>query len=91
MNVDVDDDWTQTAFFEKRHSRGDIVDCAEPATACTSGVVLARRDGDRPYFGSIPDFAKPGKGYAISGVSKDSPSAKGGLQGLTATAIAAKG
>ena len=42
---------------------------------------MARRDGDRPYFGSIPDFAKPGKGYAISGVSKDSPSAKGGLIG----------
>ena len=42
---------------------------------------MARRDGDRPYFGSIPDFAKPGKGYAISGVSKDSPAAKGGLLG----------
>ena len=42
---------------------------------------MARRDGDRPYFGSIPDFSKPGKGYAISGVSKDSPSAKGGLLG----------
>lgn len=42
---------------------------------------MARGDGDRPYFGSIPDFSKPGKGYAISGVSKDSPSAKGGLLG----------
>ncbi|RLS35284.1 MAG: PDZ domain-containing protein [Planctomycetota bacterium] len=41
---------------------------------------MARRDGDRPYFGSIPDFANPGKGYAISGVSKDSPAAQGGLQ-----------
>jgi hypothetical protein len=38
------------------------------------------RGGDRPYFGSIPDFGKPGKGYAISGVAKDSPAAKGGLQ-----------
>ena len=37
--------------------------------------------GDRPYFGSIPDFAKPGGGYAITGVSKDSPAATGGLQG----------
>jgi hypothetical protein len=37
------------------------------------------RGGDRPYFGSIPDFGKPGKGYAISGVAKDSPAAKGGL------------
>jgi len=35
--------------------------------------------GDRPYFGSIPDFGKPGGGYSISGVAKDSPAAKGGL------------
>jgi hypothetical protein len=39
------------------------------------------RGGDRPYFGSIPDFGKPGGGYAISGVSKESPAARGGLQG----------
>ena len=38
------------------------------------------RGGDRPYFGSIPDFGKPGKGYAISGASKDSPAARGGLK-----------
>lgn len=39
------------------------------------------RGGDRPYFGSIPDFGKPGGGYAISGVTKDSPAAQGGLLG----------
>lgn len=39
------------------------------------------RSGDRPYFGSIPDFAEDVEGYAISGVAKDSPAAKGGLQG----------
>ncbi|MFM8414240.1 MAG: M28 family peptidase [Planctomycetota bacterium] len=39
------------------------------------------RGGDRPYFGSIPDFGKPGGGYAISGVAKDSPAARGGLAG----------
>jgi len=39
------------------------------------------RGGDRPYFGSIPDFGKPGDGYAISGVAKDSPAARGGLAG----------
>jgi hypothetical protein len=38
------------------------------------------RGGDRPYFGSIPDFGKPGGGYAITGVTKDSPAAAGGLQ-----------
>ncbi len=37
------------------------------------------RGGDRPYFGSIPDFGKPQKGYAISGVAKDSPASRGGL------------
>jgi hypothetical protein len=39
------------------------------------------RGGDRPYFGSIPDFGKPGGGYAITGVTKGSPAAEGGLQG----------
>ena len=39
------------------------------------------RGGDRPYFGSIPDFGKPGKGYAITGATKDSPAARGGLKG----------
>ncbi len=39
------------------------------------------RGGDRPYFGSIPDFGKPGGGYAITGATKGSPAAEGGLQG----------
>lgn len=39
------------------------------------------RSGSRPYFGSIPDFASEGKGYAINGVSPDSPADKGGLKG----------
>lgn len=56
-------------------TRGDrpaYVEVAAPAFA---------RGGDRPYFGSIPDFGSPGSGYAISGVAKESPAAKGGLQG----------
>ena len=56
-------------------TRGDrpaYVEVAAPAFA---------RGGDRPYFGSIPDFGNPGSGYAISGVAKESPAAKGGLQG----------
>jgi membrane-associated protease RseP (regulator of RpoE activity) len=36
--------------------------------------------GDRPYFGSIPDFAQDQPGYALSGVAKDSPAEKGGLK-----------
>jgi hypothetical protein len=37
-------------------------------------------DGDRPYFGSIPDFGQEAPGYAISGVTKDSPAERGGLK-----------
>jgi len=36
-------------------------------------------DGDRPYFGSIPEFGVADPGYAISGVTKGSPAEKGGL------------
>ena len=56
-------------------TRGDrpaYVEVAAPAFA---------RGGDRPYFGSSPDFGNPGSGYAISGVAKESPAAKGGLEG----------
>lgn len=52
-----------------------------PSYVEVASTMFARGGGDRPYFGSIPDFGKPGKGYAISGVTKDSPAAKGGLQG----------
>ena len=36
--------------------------------------------GDRPYFGSIPDFAQDKPGYALMGVTQDGPAAKAGLQ-----------
>ncbi|MEX0713907.1 MAG: M20/M25/M40 family metallo-hydrolase [Pirellulales bacterium] len=36
--------------------------------------------GDRPYFGSIPDFAQQAPGYAISGVANQSPAQKAGLK-----------
>ncbi len=37
--------------------------------------------GDRPYFGSIPDFAQDQPGYALNGVAKESPAEKAGLKG----------
>ncbi len=37
--------------------------------------------GDRPYFGSIPDFGEPTDGFAISGVTKGGPAENGGLKG----------
>lgn len=36
--------------------------------------------GDRPYFGSIPDFAQDKPGYALMGVTKGSPAEKAGLR-----------
>ncbi|MFM8702665.1 MAG: M28 family peptidase, partial [Planctomycetia bacterium] len=52
-----------------------------PAYIEVASKQFARGGGDRPYFGSIPDFGKPGKGYAITGATKDSPAARGGLKG----------
>ena len=37
-------------------------------------------DGDRPYVGTIPDFAQEQPGYGISGATKDSPADKAGLK-----------
>ncbi len=36
--------------------------------------------GDRPYFGSVPDFAQEVEGYALSGVTKDGPAERAGLK-----------
>lgn len=40
----------------------------------------AQRGGNRPYFGTIPDFASEGEGYGISGAAPGSPAEKGGLK-----------
>jgi S1-C subfamily serine protease len=37
--------------------------------------------GDRPYFGSIPDFSQDQPGYALTGVTKGGPAEKAGLKG----------
>jgi len=59
----------------------DLATTSRPEYREVASSMFARGGGDRPYFGSIPDFGKPGGGYAISGVAKDSPAAAGGLQG----------
>lgn len=41
----------------------------------------AQRGGNRPYFGTIPDFASEGEGYGITGAAPGSPADKGGLKG----------
>ena len=52
-----------------------------PAYVEVASTQFAGGGGDRPYFGSIPDFGTSQEGYAISGVAKDSPAARGGLEG----------
>ena len=46
----------------------------------STGRQTANRDGDRPYFGSIPDFGQAGEGYALMGVAKDAPAERAGLK-----------
>ncbi len=38
------------------------------------------RQGNRPYFGSIPDFGSEAKGYVLQGVTPGSPADMGGLK-----------
>lgn len=38
-------------------------------------------DSDRPYLGTIPDFASNGEGLALTGVSPSGPAAKAGIKG----------
>lgn len=45
-----------------------------------TGMASLERTGNRPYFGSIPDFGKDVAGYAIQGVAPGSPADKGGLK-----------
>ena len=37
-------------------------------------------DADRPYVGTIPDFGGEAEGYALQGVTKDSPADKAGIK-----------
>ncbi len=42
--------------------------------------IVASGDGERPYFGSIPDYADEVEGLALSGVSPGGPADQGGLK-----------
>ncbi|MEX1232090.1 MAG: M20/M25/M40 family metallo-hydrolase [Planctomycetaceae bacterium] len=50
-------------------------DYVEVQTPVTLG-----RSGNRPYFGSIPDFGNEEPGYAISGTAPNSPAANAGIE-----------
>lgn len=47
----------------------------------TKSAKRAGGGGDRPYFGSIPDFAQDQPGYALTGVTKDGPAERAGIRG----------
>lgn len=51
-----------------------------PAYVEVAQPAMAQRGGNRPYFGTIPDFGSEGEGYAISGAAPGSPADKGGLK-----------
>ncbi|MBX3413502.1 MAG: M20/M25/M40 family metallo-hydrolase [Pirellulales bacterium] len=52
----------------------------QAATAAAHPMGGGGGDGDRPYFGSIPDFATEGEGYALGGVTAGGPAEKAGLK-----------
>ena len=51
-----------------------------PKYAETNSPMLAA-GGDRPYFGSIPDFSQDQPGYALTGVTKGGPAERAGIRG----------
>ncbi|MBI1313352.1 M20/M25/M40 family metallo-hydrolase [bacterium] len=65
----VQDMVVQTAEIQKR-----------PEYVEVAGHAEVQRSGNRPYFGSIPDFGSEDEGYAISGASPGSPADKAGLK-----------
>ncbi|MCC7085159.1 MAG: M20/M25/M40 family metallo-hydrolase [Pirellulales bacterium] len=51
----------------------------KPTYQEAKGKPEVAKSGDRPYFGSIPDFSQDQPGYSLMGVSKGSPAEKAGL------------
>lgn len=83
------DDWEKINVAGMRR----IVDFLEEVVAATAAnperpgyIALPQRatltrSGNRPYFGSIPDFSTDTAGYAIQGVAPGSPADLAGLRG----------
>ena len=54
---------------------------ARPTFVQVKRAAIAMGDGDRPWLGSIPDFASNEEGLRITGVSPGSPAEKAGMKG----------
>ena len=59
----------------------DLANADRRPTYQATGRPKQLSSGDRPYFGSIPDFSQQVEGYALGGVAKGGPAEKAGLQG----------
>ena len=57
-----------------------LAEASDPPHFQESTAVAAGGGGDRPYFGSVPDFSSDTTGYALAGVTKDSPADKAGFK-----------
>lgn len=83
------DDWDKINFEGMTRVVGLVEDMVmltaktekRPEYVSVPGSAQVGRSGNRPYFGTIPDFGKETKGYAISGAAPGSPAEKGGLKG----------
>ena len=53
----------------------------KPGYIEVKGNASMNRGGNRPYFGSIPEFGNEEPGYSISAAAPGSPADKGGLKG----------
>jgi membrane-associated protease RseP (regulator of RpoE activity) len=53
---------------------------SRPTYIETAPPAVAGGGGDRPYFGSIPDFSQDQPGYALTGVTKGGPAERAGIQ-----------
>ncbi|MBL8825658.1 MAG: M20/M25/M40 family metallo-hydrolase [Planctomycetaceae bacterium] len=62
-----------TLAIAQADARPSYLESKRPAAAMGGG-------GNRPYFGSIPDFAQNEPGYALMGAAKDSPAEKAGMK-----------
>ncbi len=83
------DDWDKVNIEGMRRIAGMVTDITlEIANADTRPEyveikrrVIPSRGGDRPYLGTIPDFANAVEGYALQDVTKGGPADKGGMKG----------
>ena len=82
------DDWEKINVTDMRRVVDFVVDFADeviadderPEYVEVKRRATPEREGERPYLGTIPDFAVDAEGYALQDVVPDGPAAKAGLK-----------